>query len=239
MWGTPHRRSRATQGDTRCLVFLKVGRVRTQQGYTTMAKRRKFLAGLGALASGSAAAVGTGAFSTMSSGSRTTNVQVTEDANSFIGLEGVAPWANGDSTDGGKLALDFSGAFQYGYNREGINPGSTYTFDDVFRLQNGLGGKNADGDKLAPKPVVYIEVKNFDEDVDIDFYISSTGNFSGKDSTPRLAHGTSITGEQNSVRMNVPETFWIGVEIKSTGSTSISEAGGDIIIHAAKDGYSE
>jgi hypothetical protein len=202
-------------------------------------ERRKFMIGAGALATGTSAAVGTGAFSTFTSGSRTTNVQVTGDANSFIGLEGVAPWANGESTDGGKLALDFAGAFQYSYNGEGVNPGSTYTFDDVFMLQNGLGGENGSGDKLAPKPVVHIETNNFDEDVEIDFYISSTGNFSGKSETPRFEHGTSITGESNSVRMNVPETFWIGVEIKNNSSTSITDAGGSITIHAKADGYDE
>ena len=191
---------------------------------------------MGSLAAGGAAAIGSGAFTTMSSGSRAVDIQVAGDANSFIGLRGVAPWANGDSTEGGQLALDFAGAFQYSYNGEGVNPGSTYRFDDVFAIQNGMGGENEDGDKIAPKPYVHIETNGFAESVEVEFYISDTGNFSGKDDSPRVEYGTSITGEVNEVKMNVPETFWIGVKIKSTGTDSIEEAGGTITIHATKEG---
>jgi hypothetical protein len=201
-----------------------------------MVKRRKFLIGAGALFSGSAAAMGTGAFTTMSSGDRTTNVRVAGDADSFIGIEGVAPWANGDSTDGGQLALDFSGAFQFSYNGEGVNPGSTYRFDDVFKIKNAVAGENEDGDFLGSKPWVYIEPKGFDSSINITFYISDTGNFGGKDETPRVSYGTSITGEANEVRMNDPEAFWVGVKIESTGSTSVENAGGSIVIHATQDG---
>ena len=62
------------------------GRVRTQRGYTTMANRRKFLAGLGALATGSAAAMGTSAFS-QTTADRAISVTVSGDASAYIGLE--------------------------------------------------------------------------------------------------------------------------------------------------------
>ena len=51
-----------------------------------MANRRKFLAGLGALASGSAAAVGTGAFSTSTDGSM--SVDVVGPGSAYLGVDG-------------------------------------------------------------------------------------------------------------------------------------------------------
>jgi hypothetical protein len=191
------------------------------------------LIGMGALAAGSAAGVGTGAFSSMESGSRTTEVQVAEDANSFIGIEGTSRYANGDSKEGGKLALDFTGDVTFGYNGDGVNPGSTYEFDGVFQIHNAIAGRNEDygdgnsddEDQLLGKPKVYIEATGFSSDVVIDFYVSD--ETSGSDTI-----GKSIKGSDNARRMDDPETWDIGVEIKSTSATSNPAAGGTITVHA-------
>ncbi|UWG46458.1 DUF1102 family protein [Halanaeroarchaeum sp. HSR-CO] len=86
-------------------------------------QRRKFLATVGSLTAASAAAIGTGAFTTASAG-RTVTVEVENDLNAKIGLvpgshEDVE--INGD----GELELDLTGT-----NGEGVNINSTYTWGD-------------------------------------------------------------------------------------------------------------
>ncbi|HKL28962.1 MAG TPA: hypothetical protein VJ898_06800 [Natrialbaceae archaeon] len=89
-----------------------------------MVKRRKFLIGLGAVAAGSAAAVGTGAFSSAAMPDRKVTVAIDDDANSQIGL---VPGDDPDVTIGGdgQLRLDLEGA-----DGEGVNINSVYTWGD-------------------------------------------------------------------------------------------------------------
>ena len=87
-----------------------------------MANRRKFIAGLGALATGSAAAMGTGAFSTMTA-ERTANINVTNDASGLIGLSAKGEQA---SKENGELYIDTSAG--NGSGSSGVNPNSTYQF---------------------------------------------------------------------------------------------------------------
>ncbi|MDB2275158.1 DUF1102 domain-containing protein [Halorubrum ezzemoulense] len=98
-----------------------------------MANRRKFLAGLGALASGSAAAVGTGALSSVSA-ERSVSVAVATDENSFLGLN---PTDQRAYQEGGQLKLDFASSdVQGATNAEGLNPNSRTTFLDLFEVVN-------------------------------------------------------------------------------------------------------
>jgi hypothetical protein len=90
-----------------------------------MVKRRKFVIGLGALAAGSGAAMGTGAFSSASIEDRSVNVAVNNDMNSQIAL---VPGGDPDislSSNPGELQLDLTGA-----SGEGVNIGSQYTWGD-------------------------------------------------------------------------------------------------------------
>jgi hypothetical protein len=95
-----------------------------------MANRRKFLAGLGALASGSAAAVGTGAFTSTAAG-REVSVNVAGDQSAYLGLEA------GDSdhayTENGELKLAFDGSQVSG---AGVNTNSFIKFNDLFTIRN-------------------------------------------------------------------------------------------------------
>jgi hypothetical protein len=191
-------------------------------------KRRKFIIGTGALFTGSAAAMGTGAVSTMNSGDRTTEVRVANDASSYVGLIGKSRYANGDSTESGKLALDFTGDVTYSYNGDGVNPGSTYTFEDVFAISNGIAGSNEDGDSIKGQLYIYIEPKNFD--VDIEFYVSSE--------EASVPYGTDITGKSNMTEIDDPETIDVGVEITGTSSAN-KTAGGTIVVHAARNGQQD
>ncbi|ELZ35781.1 hypothetical protein [Halorubrum tebenquichense] len=94
-----------------------------------MANRRKFLAGLGALASGSAAAVGTGAFSSVSA-TRTVSVNVASDESSFLALNATDERA---SITDGQLELEFDNS---GEGALGLNPNSRTAFLDVFEITN-------------------------------------------------------------------------------------------------------
>jgi hypothetical protein len=85
-------------------------------------ERRKFIIGAGALATGSSAAVGTGALTTASA-ERSVNVGVASDSNAQIGLiEGNDPDIESNN---GELELDLTGS-----NGEGVSINSTYTWGD-------------------------------------------------------------------------------------------------------------
>jgi len=69
--------------------------------------RRKFTIGLGTLAASSAAAVGSGAFTSVEA-SRNVSVEVTGDASAFVQLEGDGDYVTNDN--GGSLSIDIGGA---------------------------------------------------------------------------------------------------------------------------------
>jgi len=124
-----------------------------------MVKRRKFLIGAGALFSGSAAAMGTGAFSQMSSGDRGVAVEVASDADAYTA---ITPYKDGDGNYGPNaiyagaepngsfspegesyeerdtLELDFSddNSSYFSFGGDGVNKGSVYEFDNVFQIMN-------------------------------------------------------------------------------------------------------
>gem|GEM_PF-1264017 len=104
------------------------------RGQPTM-ERRKFIIGAGALATGSAAAVGTGAFSAAEV-ERAVNVEITDDSASLVGLEPgpetgdvVTTESQGNSNgsftgDADALVIDLSNG--YDSMDTGVNPDSTY-----------------------------------------------------------------------------------------------------------------
>jgi hypothetical protein len=119
-------------------------------------ERRKFILGVGSLAAGGAAAMGTGAVSQFQSGDRHIDVETVGDAKAYIalqrpegGLSDNGGTRNGNfvSFNNNKLRLDFdsdnptsarSGDPQEGNNLggTGVNPDSTYWFDGTFEIRN-------------------------------------------------------------------------------------------------------
>ena len=101
-------------------------------------ERRKFVIGLGALAAGGSAAIGSGAFTSASTGDRSVEVNVASDSSAFLqiypseGPNGNYAEENGD----GELELNFDEDATGQFTGDGVNPGSEYTFDDVFRINN-------------------------------------------------------------------------------------------------------
>ncbi|WP_253738386.1 hypothetical protein [Halohasta salina] len=121
-------------------------------------ERRKFVVGLGSLAAGGAAAMGTGAVSQFSSGNRTIEAEIVGDQAAYVALQRPEDGLSdgGDTRNGNfvkfsgspnKLELDFtsdnptsarSGDPQQGNSLggDGVNPSSTYYFDGTFEIRN-------------------------------------------------------------------------------------------------------
>lgn len=147
-------------------------------------KRRKVLTGLGALAAGSAAAVGTGAFSQAKVRDRSVNVAIAPDDRSFLGLdtnyEGLENSEYATQTDDGELKLHFNenadvpGGGFLNAGATGLNPDSRYYFDDVFAIE-AANQFNDYGNVIG----VSIE-ENLDNPDDIRFYWR-VGNKGGRD----------------------------------------------------------
>ena len=104
-----------------------------------MTNRRKFLAGIGALASGSAAAVGTGAFTSVSA-SRSVAVNVADDSDALLAIRGDKRNGNFTSnaveyvdTNGGQVSIDIT---ETSAGATGINDNATTTLDDLLAIEN-------------------------------------------------------------------------------------------------------
>jgi hypothetical protein len=97
-----------------------------------MTNRRKFITGLGALATGSAAAMGTGAFSSVRA-ERSLSVSVADDNEAYLSLDAsVSDYAE---ETGSTLELQFDGS-NSGQNGQGINANADSFFKNVFKIEN-------------------------------------------------------------------------------------------------------
>ena len=101
-------------------------------------ERRKFVIGMGSIAAGSAAAVGTGAFTSVSA-DRGVTVEVDDDNDAYLGLEAERDDIISDDGDDGQLTLDLgSQTTNEGtdYEGEGFNKEAITEVDGVFRITN-------------------------------------------------------------------------------------------------------
>ena len=184
------------------------------RGQPTM-ERRKFIIGAGALATGSAAAVGTGAFSTMTSGERTVNVNVASDAEAYVALNPNSDYAEYSEDGQLELSFDDSPGTQGGADG-GINPDSTYTFSDVFEIAT----QHQQGDTFF-----YIELSNFG-DVDVELSEGSTEAVEG---------GEDLTDSDNLVKLFEPDSVTVDITLTAPDS-DIGEVDGNMTLHAATGG---
>ena len=93
-------------------------------------ERRKFTIGLGALATGSAAAMGTSAFSQVVA-DRDVDLEIAGDENAYLGLEALDEDYASEAGDG-TLELDFTNNGE----GNGINNRADSVFEDVFSITN-------------------------------------------------------------------------------------------------------
>ena len=101
-------------------------------------ERRKFVVGLGSLAAGGAAAMGTGAFSRVAS-KRTVSVDAVNDKNAYLGLKEVSGSPNSSyvSEDGdGHLQIQMDNNNPTEGGGTGVNSDSTTVFKDLFKIVN-------------------------------------------------------------------------------------------------------
>jgi hypothetical protein len=95
--------------------------------------RRKFLIGAGSLAAGSAAAMGTGAF-TNASVERSVSVNVASDENAYVGLDpDVGDNSNFTEINSRQIDITLDGD---GVSGSGINEDSNYGFLELFAVRN-------------------------------------------------------------------------------------------------------
>ena len=104
-----------------------------------MTNRRKFLTGLGALAAGSATAMGTGAFTSVSA-DRNVSVAVADDADALLAIE-PTDGANADYADGSgnslEINIDDSTALDdNGVSGDGLNDDARTIIRDIFKIRN-------------------------------------------------------------------------------------------------------
>jgi hypothetical protein len=216
-----------------------------------MPNRRKFLAGLGALASGSAAAVGTGAFTSVSA-NRTLSVETAGDVDAYLGLDAsVSPHAN---QSGGPMEFQFDGSSEAA-SGQGLNQNADTTFTDVLRIENqgtepfrlqlysgtgsGAFGSFAQGplvvsysdDELAPKGKSQISSTVFDNSPDApSYWAGSTGNVNNQDlgvGEDLYVHFSFFLSDRTDFGANndpadIPEQIIFYADSTAAGSTNFS-----------------
>ncbi len=187
--------------------------------------RRNFVIGLGALSAGGTAAIGTGAFSSVSA-NRDISVEVADDSEAYLTLNSESEYAEQDGD--GLLELDFSQEVDGGGEHMGerqvmeFGPGDSFDNPDdaVFSIEN-RGSQdvqitrprfadkyfNEDGDLIAED--VFPDVPD-----DFELFIALVGkasNFGGPDViSPGQRSGVGV---QITVGSNPPEQVEVDFEI--------------------------
>nr|WP_154019520.1 DUF1102 domain-containing protein [Halapricum salinum] len=88
---------------------------------------------MGSLAAGGAAAMGSGAFTSVSA-NRSISVEVAGDSSALLGMQpSSGPNGAYASLEGGTLGIDFSNSE---FDASGVGSDSVYQFDDVFQITN-------------------------------------------------------------------------------------------------------
>ena len=176
-------------------------------------ERRKFVVGLGALAAGSSAAMGTGAFTQMTTDGRDMTVDVVNDDVASIAL---VPGANSDKVsyiDGdGDLTIDLGAG-------DGINTNSHYLFGDVDVEGNGEASDIFTVDQNFEDKA---DFGDLDDDTFVQWYVTvydGDGNFDGEpgEQTVRDGDGSVPPMFDNSVQVSKDEHLF---SIQNNSSTS-------------------
>jgi hypothetical protein len=126
--------------------------------------RRKFMLGLGSLAAGGAAAMGTSAFSIVTAG-RAMSVDVVGDRRAYLGLDpSISRY--GSINGSGQMVLQFDGS--NGQRGDGLNNDANSLFQNIFKIKNrgsdsinvvltGLDTRTSDGDGVDPVTVYWTD----------------------------------------------------------------------------------
>lgn len=166
-------------------------------------ERRKFVIGVGALASGTAAAVGTGAFSSVTA-ARNVDVRVASDANAYLRLEGAggpnADYVEDDGTNGTlSIALDSTNPPTGG--GQGVNPDAVTEIDYLFIVENqGTQEVDVDIDKFGNNAGL-VEFWATNDDTQSDPYSS----------------GERLDGSGNAVTLGTGDNVYVSIKVDTKG----------------------
>lgn len=145
-------------------------------------ERRKFVLGLGALAAGGAAGLGTGAFDSVEA-DRDVSVELADDANAYLGLESESEYAIGD-TDG-TIELDFTGDNPTTEGGEHFNLQGITTIEEVFSVQN-LGAQDDVEVEFDPESVTISDATAFFDNGTIVIIIASVASIQFIPENPQI-----------------------------------------------------
>ncbi|MYL68825.1 DUF1102 domain-containing protein [Halorubrum distributum] len=181
------------------------------RGHTTM-ERRKFVVGLGALASGSAAAVGTGAFTSVTA-NRSVDVEVAGDANAYLSLQQISGSPNSQqyvTNSSGEIGFDFSDSNgDINGNGNGFNPDAVTEVDRLLRVAN-QGTQDVD---------VSVDLSSLSTG-SADVSIFADGNSSNSEYT---GSGTDISN--TSVTLAPGDSMVLNLEVDTNGQDPVSTSG--------------
>jgi len=191
-------------------------------------QRRKFLVGMGSLAAGGAAAMGTGAFTSATIADRSVSVGVAEDDTSTVALN---PGTNPDITIGedGELELDLTGDEGEGVNIDSVytwgshsNPTSTYAFSLTNQDENTF-------DSVVFKYTLnddswITNSTTFDNQSYLRFTTYNIGGFASTDmQAPNYALSTQnptsrdMLEPHNALQFNPGDSWYVVVDVDTTG----------------------
>ncbi|WP_080510505.1 hypothetical protein [Halorubrum coriense] len=195
-------------------------------------QRRKFVVGLGALASGSAAAVGTGAFTSVTA-DRSVTVSVTGDESAYLGMDAEGStngaYAN-ESGDDGDLSINFDDLSNGDDLTEtsggsGVNPSAVTTAEDVFRITN-QGTQEVEVDLSGGSNISVTDPSSYSagsDDVYIFFNESGTGT--------SVSSGNKLTGSASDIELAPGDVVQVDVVVTTGSDTSFASLG-DLTVSA-------
>jgi hypothetical protein len=172
--------------------------------------RRKFIAAMGSLAAAGAAAVGTGAFTSVSA-TRDVDVNVATDGNAYLSLQGTGDRA---TTNGGQLRLDLDGS---DYGSQGLNPDSRTAFTDIFEITN-----QGDDDVLVAVGLSQANVyENGESQQNAEPHLFDTSGVSGfvYDEDPPSGTGSGLGPAADNFRVYVDSGGRVDLEKKFESAT--------------------
>ena len=110
-------------------------RLAVETTVTTTLERRKFTIGLGALATGSAAALGTGAFSSVEA-ERSVEIDVEGDAEAYLRLTGDEEFIDDDTPQDSELEFAFGVNEETEEGGQGFNDDAVTVVEDIVTIEN-------------------------------------------------------------------------------------------------------
>lgn len=169
--------------------------------------RRNFVIGLGTVAAGSAAAVGTGAF-TSATAPRDVDIEVADDATGYLGLTADGDYVTDDS-DGGAVGIDLGGtdASNRPEGGEAFNREAETVVEDIVTVENQGSGAGSEVDV------------SFDGDEEATFELESTD---GTEAEVTLEFGGDVSlepGEDVGIKVTVDTSADVSDPVQTAGVT--------------------